>query len=192
MIGGVATFLHSDYIYHNKLPGPTHMGAMPDSGFILEYEGKGQLMTGLQWIFDNMNTTASLNQDCISAQEKGNEYLCMFAQETVPYSFVNTFALQSQYDTWQTENMLDSEKPAEINTYGRNLTATIMNDYATGSKHAIFLDSCAHHCGEWDQIEIDGYLAKRAQYEWYNQVGAHGPVYYQNKTYPCDACCSPN
>merc|ERR1711920_1157919 len=137
------------------------MGAMPDSGFILEYEGKGKLMTGLKWDFDNMNVTASLNQDCLAAQEKEYEYLCMYAQETAPFSFVNMFALQSQYDSWQTDNMLVSDNKEEINVYGKNLTATIMNDYATGSKHAVFLDSCAHHCGYWNQIEIDGYLAKK-------------------------------
>ena len=168
------------------------MGAMPDSGFFLEYQGKGELMTGVEWIHDNMNVTASLNQDCIAAQSKGYEYLCMFAQETAPYSFVNMFALQSEYDAWQVDNELVSKNDREINDYGQNLTATIMNTYATGSKHDIFLDSCFHHCGEWDSIEIDGYKASKAQYEWYNQQGNHAPVWFQNKTYPCNSCCNDN
>ena len=116
----------------------------------------------------------------------------MFAQETAPYSFVNMFALQSEYDLWQTENELVSTNSTEINEYGQNLTATIFDTYTTGSKHDIFLDSCAHHCGKWDYIEIDGYLARRAQFEWYHQIAEHGPVWYQNQTYPCQDCCGPN
>ena len=186
----MGTFLHMDYIYHNKLPQPTHMGAMPDSGFILEYQGKGELMTGVKWMYDNMNVSASIPQDCITGQPKGNEYVCLFPQEVVPYSFVDAFALQSQYDLWQTENELVSNRDADINVYGQNLSATIFETYLTGSKHSIFLDSCAHHCGEWDQIKIDGYEARRAQYEWYNQYAIHSPIWYQNDTYPCRDCCN--
>ena len=181
-----------DYIYHNKLPQPTHMGAMPDSGFFLEYQGKGELMTGVKWIYDNENVTEGINQDCLAAQAKGYEYLCLFTQEVVPYSFVNVFALQSQYDLWQTGEELVSNDPKEINEYGQNLTATIFETYLTGSKHAIFLSSCAYHCGEWDDIEIDGYKARRAEYEWYHEYTIHSPTWYQNETYPCKQCCQAN
>jgi hypothetical protein len=193
--GGIAVFLHADHVFNNKLPAGTTMGAMPDSGFFLEYQGKGQMMTPEKWQWDYMNYTASLNQDCIRGKGPEFAWYCLFAQETAPYSSVNMFALQSEYDSWQIQGELVSNNAAQINVYGQNLTDTIIATYFTGkyaSKHSMFLDSCSHHCGKWDQIRIDGYLANRAQYNWYHKIGTHGSLYFQNKTYPCSACCSPN
>ena len=86
--------------------------------------------------------------------------------------------------------MLMSDRPREINEYGRNLTSTIFKDYLSKPHHAMFLDSCHHHCGEWNQIRIDGVLASEAQYAWYH--GTTNETYlFQNRTYPCVECCNP-
>ncbi len=71
----------------------------------------------------------------------------MFAQRSTQYSTVDTLGLQSQYDSWQDGCMLMSDNPKEINQYGRNLSATIFKDYLSAPHHAMFLDSCHHHCG---------------------------------------------
>ena len=33
-------------------------------------------------------------------------------------------------------------------------------------QHGVFLDSCHHHCGNWDGSEIDGMLSGAALQEW--------------------------
>ncbi len=39
-------------------------------------------MTAMAWMYDNMNTTASLNADCIAAQKPGQEYLVCLHVDT--------------------------------------------------------------------------------------------------------------
>jgi hypothetical protein len=46
---------------------------------------------------------------------------------------------------------------ADVNAYGKNLSALIKTSLLTLPSHAVFLDSCfRHHCGQWDKIKIDG------------------------------------
>lgn len=230
--GGIGVYLHSDYIYNNKMPNSqkiktrkdkvkidgnrgksnyknkksrktikngkngknVNFGAMPDSGFLLEYEGAGQFMTGMKWIFDNGNLSASLIQECLDDKGDENKYMCVFVQEMVPYLNLNIFGLQSQYDAWQTSCELMSNSIEKINVYGKNFSKTVFDTYLSGKysdTHYIFLDSCHHHCGEWNDIVIDGYKSNQAQYDWYNgNFSYHSGVWFQNKTYPCPECCN--
>jgi len=53
----------------------------------------------------------------------------------------------------------------------------------------IFLDSCYHHCAEWNSIRINGQLSGTAVQAWYN--GAADSKFFQQQTYPCTSCCTP-
>ena len=44
---------------------------------------------------------------------------------------------------------------AAINTFGANLTKLIEGSLLSQKQHAVFLDSCHHHCALWDMICID-------------------------------------
>jgi len=60
--------------------------------------------------------------------------------------------------------------------------------------NAIFLDSCKHHCGEWNAITIDQIRSPVALQIWYEQgakalPGGTGYI-DQNQPFPCDSCCS--
>jgi len=51
----------------------------------------------------------------------------------------------------------------------------------------VFLDSCDHHCGQWNAIVIDGMRSGVAFRDWYTgQKGQH----IQGRPYPCTACCN--
>ena len=76
----------------------------------------------------------------------------------------------------------------------------MMNDYINGGecklKHGAFFDSCSHHCGEFNHINIDGYYSSQAMYEfYYNNEVNHNRLYMQNEpngaNYPCLQCCFP-
>jgi hypothetical protein len=56
-----------------------------------------------------------------------------------------------------------------------------------------FLDSCKHHCGEWDSIRIEGDLVSAAIEKWYNGIGKPNQkkLWEQGKRYPCSTCCVP-
>ena len=124
-----------------------------------------------------------------------DQHLCIFAQETAPYVHVRMFPLQSQYDAWQTGEELVSTNATYINEYGANMTkifeANYVNNAEYGVNHAAFFDSCHHHCGEWNDIVIDGYTASEAQYQFYYGTNTHNKFWFQDELYPCDTCCNP-
>jgi len=86
---------------------------------------------------------------------------------------------------------LDWNNAASVNACGnyvRSLTKKLLV-----APSAIFLDSCHHHCGEWNQIHIDGITSPFAVQTWYTKGASglpNGGYMDQNQVYPCDACCN--
>eukprot|EP01012_Entosiphon_sulcatum_P023990 TRINITY_DN2914_c0_g1_i1.p1 TRINITY_DN2914_c0_g1~~TRINITY_DN2914_c0_g1_i1.p1 ORF type:complete len:389 (+),score=58.84 TRINITY_DN2914_c0_g1_i1:27-1169(+) len=190
--GGLATFLHCDY-WAEKIQqagSRAKVVCMPDSGFFLDYEGPPKYHSGMIWAFYAQNSSSGVNQQCISAHSSTkDEWMCMFAEHTAPHIKTPTFPLQSVYDSWQVNNDLDSQDPATINEWGANLTKLIHTNLLNQPQHSVFLDSCLHHCGGWDNIRINGDLQAVGFQKWYE--GQVRSPYIQGKPYKCDACCQP-
>ena len=170
---------------------------MPDSGFFLD-EDRGPLYHSKMQNVYNMqaSSSAGLNADCVAAhQATGDAYKCIFAQWSAQHIKTPTFPLQSQYDSWQTGNVMGSTSdPAVQNAFGKNLTALVESNLLNQPQHGVFLDSCHHHCGNWDGSMIDSVLSGAALEAWYTKGSAALPnkgFYNQNKPFPCDACCKP-
>lgn len=158
----------------------------------------GNYHAGLKWCFETFNATAGVNQDCIAAHGTGGfatdspEYLCMFAEHASVFTHTPIFALQSEYDSWQTGHVLYPTDDVQL--LGDNLTARIQgNLFGPHPSSGAFLDSCHHHCGMWNSIRIDGQLVSEAFAQWYDSIGTKKPktVWKQGEDYPCDACCKP-
>eukprot|EP01084_Bolivina_argentea_P105426 188781_1 len=195
--GGLNLYMHIDYIGNTYIPSTANFVGLIDSGFFMQYEGKGKYMTAMQWLWDNMNMTQGLNQKCIQYY-KNDPFQCMFAENLAPFIDVKVFSMQSRFDEWQQICELVSENTQEMNEYGNNLTSVYekMYENANGnsnaaSLHGVFLDSCTRHCddGGWYGISIDGYSQATALYEFYNGQNNHSRIWFQNKTYPCTTCC---
>ena len=134
---------------------------LPDSGFFLDYEStkvpglveqassrRGRLLTttpgnyhaGLKWCFETFNASAGVNQDCIAAHGTGGfatdspEYLCMFAEHTAVFTHTPIFALQSEYDSWQTGHVLAPGDAVQL--LGNNLTKRIRRTYLARIRRA--------------------------------------------------------
>eukprot|EP01084_Bolivina_argentea_P206409 352430_1 len=191
--GGVAVYEHALYILQNYVPKTANYLSMPDSGFFLEVQDRGKFITANKWIYENMNTTASMNPDCLKAHAD-DPFQCNFAQNTVQYIDAPMFALQARFDAWQTTCILESANAAKINEYGSNFTTVFMNSYLNGgayhAKHGAFLDSCHHHCGEWNDMHVDGMDQSQAELQFYSKhAAADKHLWFQNSTYPCASCC---
>lgn len=206
--GGLATYLHTDQ-WCDALPNAKCAG-LPDSGFFLDYQdptvtcspaAQGKLGTtingnyhcGLKWTHDIQNATAGINQDCVKAHA-GEEWKCMFAEHSAEHIRSPVFAMQSQYDSWQTGHVQGNGGNAKTQELGNNITARVQSMLMANNKESgAFLDSCHHHCGAWNTIRIDGDLVSTAIQKWYNTIGQSGAkkLWNQNKLYPCDACCKP-
>lgn len=187
--GGLASWLHTDY-YRQILPEAAKVVGMPDSGFFLDYESAKKYHSGMIWVFNQMNATSGVHQGCIAGHSAADQWKCMFAQHTAPFITTPMFPLQSEYDSWQTGQDLDSTDAKLINQWGANLTTLIQNNFLKADNHGIFLDSCHHHCGKWGSIRIDGDVQAVAFQKWYDDHKTKR-VWNQKQTYPCDSCCQP-
>jgi len=201
---------------------------LPDSGFFLDYQSAavapqptpmveapvtrarrlstvpGNYHAGLRWAFETFNASGGVNQDCVAAKETGGfetdqpAYLCMFAEHTSVFTHTPLFALQSEYDSWQTAHVLDLRSGNgydDVQLLGNNLTKRIgANLFGPHPASGAFLDSCHHHCGAWNQIRIAGQLVSDAFAQWYDKLGEKKAktVWKQGQKYPCDTCCQPN
>jgi hypothetical protein len=214
--GGLATFLHTDQwcdMLHAGNPKAKCAG-LPDSGFFLDYQDptvtcsppsqyskvhlgntiNGDYHCGLKWTYFMQNATAGINKDCIAANS-GAEWKCMFAEHSAEHVRSPLFAMQSQYDSWQTGHVQGNGGDAKTQVLGNNITQRIQSMLMAHNKESgAFLDSCHHHCGAWNTIRIDGDLISTAIQKWYDGIGKAGSkkLWNQNKAYPCDACCKPS
>lgn len=191
--GGLAVYLHAD-AWAEAVPN-AKFAAVPDSGFFLAYNATPGVGFGaeLRWIFARMNATGGVPSACIADPAfEDDPAACMFAENAAATLRAPVFAQQSTYDTWQIDNILHKKDAAAINAYGALLSARLrahlLKPHADA---AVFLDSCAHHVGEWDEIVIDGATVHEALGEFYASIGRGGKrEWAQGRAYPCAACCS--
>jgi len=188
--GGLATYLHLDW-WAAHVPHGSKVRGLPDSGFFLDYDstipGGPKYGTAMRWVFQQMNATDGVNQRCISANRNTPEK-CFFAEHTSPFVSTPFFPLQSIYDAWQTGNILGSKDDAEINAFGKILESRFKANVLAQPRNGAFLDSCHHHCGDWNQIVINGDSTSKAFNAWYTSGKG---TFIQQEVYPCDSCCKP-
>jgi hypothetical protein len=195
--GGLATYLHADSWRDAILAqAPSaRFVAVPDSGFFLNFnatKGPREIYgEGMRWVFNRMNGTGGVPSSCIAANPH-DPALCIFAEEVAKTLRAPIFAQQSTYDTWQIASILQNSTPAAINAYGSMIASRVNADLlAPHADAAVFLDSCAHHVGEWGEITIDGVVVAQALQTFYDSVGKGGKrLWAQGRAYPCTACCS--
>jgi len=161
------------------------------SGFFLDYNsksGKPAFSSELEWTFNQNNATMGVNQACIENYKPLNQaFKCIFAEHTAPFVKTPLFGLQSEYDSWQTANILGSTDAGEINTYGNLIMTRFKSSVLSNPNNGVFLDSCYHHCHGWELL-INGENVAEVFQRWY-ESGNNG-VEIQGKSYPCTDCCT--
>ena len=201
--GGLATIIHCDRWAARiaSANSGTKYACLADSGFFLDHEGPPKpprfplygYHTGMRWAYQQQNSSVGVQKDCHAAHAKtGDAWMCNFAQHTASFNKAPLFARQSTYDSWQQSNVLGSSDVVAVNAFGANLTKLITGSLLSQTQHAAFLDSCSHHCGERDDIIIDGDIVHVAFWKWWNNTLAGKPtkqLWQQGKPFRCDACC---
>ena len=78
------------------------------------------------------SSSEGLNAACVDAHkgDAGGAWKCIFAQWSSAHIKTPTFPMQSQYDAWQTGNVMGAPDPgttpaATQNVFGKNLTALV-------------------------------------------------------------------
>eukprot|EP01084_Bolivina_argentea_P141554 248729_1 len=168
-----------------------------DSGFIIDYNGVNndtEMSVGQGVAYYEHNMAGSVPLKCIedTNNNKMDPYHCIFPQYNSKYieENVNFFALQSQYDAFQINCVLGSNDGKLIQDFGMNLE-NMVNDSLLLNKpnHGAMIDSCHHHCGGWNTIELNGVTQCDAFTDFYNNKQKQR-IWYQNQTFPCDSCCN--
>lgn len=91
---------------------------------------------------------------------------------------------------------LDWNNSATVNACGNHVRAQF-RQLLNGTNNAVFLDSCKHHCGEWNAITIDGLVCSEAVNAWYyggvKSLPKGDGVMDAGRPYPCPdgtpGCC---
>merc|ERR1712146_330421 len=116
--------------------------------------------------------------------------MCMFAEHTAPHIKTPVFALQSKYDSWQSDHVLYTKTDAMMNALGANITSRLQANLLSNPHGGAFLDGCYHHCGRWGEIlPIDGDEQSTAFLKFYYGI-TEQTFWNQDVTYPCDKCSS--
>jgi len=146
------------------------------------------------WMWSVANLTGALPPACVAAQTVGSEWLCLFAENLVPWITTPVFALQSYYDSYQTAAIAHLTVPninaSALNAYGTQLRNTVKAAFAKKTLSGFALDACFHHCGPncWDDITFRNGTTSQAQAadDWRRGLGASVE---QIAAYPCVSCC---
>jgi len=189
VVRGLATYLHLDW-WRSVAPSNARLKGLPDSGFFLDYDapsGQPHYSTDMKWVFMQQNATVGVNSNCIQAHISTKDtYKCFFAEHTSPHIDTPFLPLQSEYDSWQTANILGSSNAGAINTYGQMFSKRFKDAVLSDAKNGAFLDSCFHHCAGWS-LTINGKTGPIVFDPWFRS-GANG-VDTDSKAYPCTECC---
>lgn len=202
--GGLATYIHADYVA-SLLPDKVMFAAMADAGFFIDvanYTGQMHIRELYSYVFKMQNCSSGVNQMCVEANG-GEEWRCFFPQYTEPHIKSALFGLNSLYDSWQLLNILQlgcfplncpPEKMKAFEKYrGEFLNAAA--DFVSRDSRGVFFDSCLMHCqslnnGQWNNLKISKQSARDTFADWYKgHTSATGKEV--DCAFPCNPTCPP-
>ena len=227
--GGLAAFLHINWWAEQlKTSAVKKVMGISDGGFFLDWDTSNTTSFGHEYFVESyrdqmrllyQHTRADVNADCVqyySATTRGEPWRCFMAQYVQPFVTHPIFVLNSQFDSWQLQQMLgyysDKKYSAQINAYGNILANEIVNMVTHNNNnnkkyqkdvpkiisstvmHGAFIDSCQHHLQHY-QLKIDNVTRMEALSTW---VKAHITkdwdgvqlIYYDKRKWPCAECCA--
>ena len=146
------------------------------------------------------------DKDCVDDGEKKKDdsrqelYYCLFLEYLIKFISpeIKIFLMQSRFD-FNYHSKDEKELVKTYNKMGDEYTEYIMDEFLKINEkenpnrmnRGAFISSCKHHCGQFNNIEIDQYVVNEAIYEFYNseELGTNRNVWFQKATYPCNDCC---
>jgi O-palmitoleoyl-L-serine hydrolase len=130
--GGLSAFLHADYVRSHFGP-EVKFGVAPVSGFFLMHDnaqGVDEYPARMQYVYNMMNSSGGVNQQCRAAQAPGDAWRCIFAHYSYAHTQVPVFPLQSSVDKWQMGSIFAIEKAG-------NPDCTRVTALIDGSEHQL-------------------------------------------------------
>lgn len=209
--GGLAAYLHADYVASLLPDTVTRFGVAPISGFFLNHADlKGDPTYGdeLRNVFEYQNSTGGVNADCIEAkggEENGVTSDCIFANETTSHLQTPLFVINSNVDSWQLENIwrdateccsnttaqfqsCSDDQVNAINAYGGDFLDDLMRVLKSDtSGNGYFIEQCLEHVqgfyGGYLGYATQGVTLEVALATWWASIADGGAEATANHTY---------
>lgn len=174
--GGLATFLHADYV-RAKLPPATDFVALADAGLFLDlptWRGDAGYPAHYRYIAA-MQNVSGLNAGCVAAYPAAEAWRCFMAPYTLPHISAPIFIVQALYDIWQERNIVQitNRTDAAQNASFSALADSMREVLATAPAGAgVFASSCYLH-GQvdyrhyWEELTVGGMVMRSAFAEWW-------------------------
>ncbi|XP_011408782.2 PREDICTED: pectin acetylesterase 5-like [Amphimedon queenslandica] len=201
--GGLATYLHADYI-RSLFPPSVKYRAISDAGYFIDAPNKHGFKY-MRYLFKNVfylqNCSGGVDQDCIAAYESTHEtWKCFMAQYTYRYISSPIFTLNSMNDIWQLKNILGIKcLPPKCTESDMKHFYNFVENFNKASepifssaKDGAFLDSCLIHCQAlisipWRDFFVKGQSASTTFSNWY--FNRDGLKSVKDCKYPCNKSC---
>ena len=135
--GGLATFLHADYVAALLPKSVVSFSAAPDAGFFLDHPdvyGRPTFGRAMRASFRLANASSALYAQC--KRSHADPFDCVFPQHFAQYIQTPLHVIQSQYDSWQLSNILRLTCDPPRGTCNASMLATFQRYHET-EKHAL-------------------------------------------------------
>jgi len=169
--GGLATFNWTQYIsdYLANLGSKAQVYGIPDSGFFVDHLNQVtkdfDYRKSMQQLYLVVNQeVAPISTECLK-DHKGEEYMCLFAQNLSNYIKTPFLMEQPGYDSWQIDNILgencadagsiskcSKEQQVNLQEYKKSQNTLIKQILAKKPNMAVWCPACLKHCFGQDDL----------------------------------------
>ncbi len=194
--GGMATYIHADYIGERlraRAPGVVYAAA-PGAGMFLDqpaYGVNGSFTPLLLWGYVAQNASGSVSAACAAAPPRGDPSLCYLAPHALPYIRTPLFIANSLVDSCALDYLMvlgcDPREagnctPAQlgyVSQYRANMLGVVAPVLAANAAHGAFLQACWTHIVEddevsWTRTTVQGQTQVDTFGAWWAGVAAGG------------------
>lgn len=195
--GGLATYLHADYV-HTKLRalGASSLAkykAAPVSGFFPMHDdarGAAAYPDDMRSVFKTHNCTGGVHPACVAALPSSEAWRCIFANYSYAYTETPMFPLQSALDFWQLQFIWGGDHSCVFSNYSftnctrgqiadlNSYAASLLADYTRTAKFGRdgeggFVEPCLEHVkaqsgAAFNRFAIDNVTEQQALSAWWH------------------------
>lgn len=194
--GGLSVLLHADRI--NRLFRPSRIRAVPISGFFMEPDPLylRSAAHDFRWLYQTVGSAVMVSPRCpLSADQR---WRCLWPPNFAQYVNVPTFVVQSRYDNYQVEHLLQVNlfptelRPTLIAGFARNMSDAIICTLLRANPlwHGMFLHSSYTHNMEIDpKYHIHDTTFRDIFSRWFLSPASEPNLYTYDVPFPCPEPC---
>jgi hypothetical protein len=113
--GGLAAYLHTDYVASKMPKSVKKFKSSPVSGFFLLHEdaaGVPLYPNEMKYVYTMQNSSGGVNAKCVASLPEPEQWRCIFANYSYAHTESPIFPLNSAIDAWQMGNIYASKSVA--------------------------------------------------------------------------------